>query len=140
MTRTADFTDVMTIASSGMRAQGDRLRVIAENIANATSTGDTPGANPYQRREVLFKNVLDRVSGLNLVKVASVRPDPAPFNKEYNPTHPAADKDGYVLTPNVKPLVETIDMREAQRTYDANLSVLDAARSMVARALDILRG
>ena len=140
MARAADFTDVMMIASSGMRAQGERLRIIAENIANANSTGTAPGAEPYRRRDVLFKNVLDSVSGLTLVKASGVKQDMSAFGKEFNPSHPAADAQGYVLTPNVKPLVEMIDMREAQRTYDANLSILDAARSMVARALDILRG
>jgi flagellar basal-body rod protein FlgC len=135
-----DFTDVMTVASSGMRAQGERLRVIAENIANANSTGTSPGAEPYRRREILFKNMLDRASGLTLVKTAGVRGDTSAFGREFNPSHPAADKDGYVLLPNVKSVVEMVDMREAQRTYDANLSVLDAARSMIARALDILRG
>jgi flagellar basal-body rod protein FlgC len=140
MARAIDFSDVITIAAAGMRAQGDRLRVIAENVANANSTGNTPGAEPYRRREVLFKSVLDRVSGLTTVKVAGVRQDATPFSREYNPSHPAADKDGYVLMPNVKSLVEMIDMKEAQRNYDANISVLDAARNMVARALDILRG
>ncbi|MBI3419586.1 MAG: flagellar basal body rod protein FlgC [Proteobacteria bacterium] len=135
-----DFDDVFKIASSGMRAQGARLRVIAENIANAHSTGSTPGAEPYRRREVIFKDMVDRASGVEMVKVASVQPDMSPFTKEFNPTHPAADKDGYVLTPNVKPLIETMDMREAQRSYDANLGVIDTIRNMIARALDILRG
>jgi flagellar basal-body rod protein FlgC len=140
MQRSVDFTDVMQIAASGMRAQGERLRVIAENVANASSTGTSPGADPYRRREVLFKNVLDRASGLELVKNVGVRDDMSAFGREYNPTHPAADQDGYVKTPNVKSLIEMVDMREAQRSYDANLSVLDSARNMVARALDILRG
>lgn len=140
MARTVDFTDVMQIASAGMRAQGDRLRIIAENVANANSTSISPGGEPYRRREVLFKNVLDRTSGLTLVKSTNVRNDMSDFGKEFNPSHPAADAQGYVLTPNVKPLIEMIDMREAQRNYDANLSVLDSARSMISRALEILRG
>lgn len=138
--RQTDFSDVMSIASAGMRAQGERLRVIAENVANSTSTGATPGSDPYRRREVLFKNVLDRETGLTLVKAAGVREDQSPFGREFNPSNPAADADGYVKTPNVKSLVEMIDMREAQRTYDANLSVIDSARSMFARALDVIRG
>ncbi len=140
MARSVDFTDVMQIASAGMRAQGDRLRIIAENVANANSTGLTAGSEPYRRREVLFKNVLDRASGLTLVKSTNVRNDMSDFGKEFNPSHPAADAEGYVKTPNVKPLIEMIDMREAQRNYDANLSVLDSARNMISRALEILRG
>jgi flagellar basal-body rod protein FlgC len=135
-----EFEDVFKVASAGMRAQGERLRVIAENIANASSTGIAPGQDPYRRRLVLFKEVLDQQTGLNMVKVAGVKEDMSDFSKEYNPSHPAADDKGFVSLPNVKPLIETIDMREAQRTYEANLSVLDSARSMMQRALDILRG
>jgi flagellar basal-body rod protein FlgC len=135
-----DFADVFNVASAGMRAQGERLRVIAENLANADSTASTPGGQPYRRREVLFKEMVDRQSGLNLVKVSGVRADMSDFGKQFNPTHPAADAQGYVLTPNVKTLVETMDMREAQRSYDANLGVISTVRSMVARALEILRG
>ena len=140
MAQATDFNDVFKIASSGMRAQGERLRVIAENIANANSTGQTEGSDPYQRRIILFKNVLDRVSGLETVKVTGVVADKTPFTKSFDPSHPAADKDGYVKLPNVKPLIENMDMREAQRTYEANLGVLDAARTMMSRALEILRG
>ena len=135
-----DFTDILQVASSGMRAQGERLRVIAENIANAGSTATTPGGEPYRRRVVLFKNVLDKVSGLFKVKVDSVKGDKSIFPRQFDPSHPAADAQGYVLQPNVKPLIEAIDMREAQRSYEANLSVIDAARTMLSRALDILRG
>lgn len=137
--QTADFNDILKVASSGMRAQGERLRVIAENIANANSTATTPGGEPYRRRVVLFKNILDKISGMFTVKVDSVRGDQTPFTKEFDPSHPAADPQGYVLQPNVKPLIESIDMREAQRSYEANLSVIDAARNMLLRALDILR-
>jgi flagellar basal-body rod protein FlgC len=138
-TRSADFSDVFKVASAGMRAQGERLRVIAENIANANSTGQTPGEEPYRRRIILFKEVMDRISGLSMVKASKAEQDMSPFKKEFDPNHPAADAQGYVLTPNVKPLIENIDMREAQRTYEANLSVLDAARTMMQRALEILR-
>lgn len=136
----ADFQDVFKIASSGMRAQGERLRVIAENIANANSLGKAPGEDPYRRRMVVFQNVLDKVSGLSLVKVTGIQKDQSPFARSFDPGNPLADKDGYVAKPNVNSLIETIDMREAQRTYDANLSVIDSARTMLARALDILRG
>jgi flagellar basal-body rod protein FlgC len=140
MRNATEFEDVFKVASAGMRAQGERLRVIAENIANATSTGTTPGQEPYRRRLVLFKEVLDKQTGLNMVKVDGIKPDMSDFTKEYNPSHPAADDKGFVLLPNVKTLIETVDMREAQRTYEANLSVLDSARTMMQRALEILRG
>ncbi|HVY12909.1 MAG TPA: flagellar basal body rod protein FlgC [Alphaproteobacteria bacterium] len=135
-----DFEDVFKIASSGMRAQGGRLRTIAENIANANSTGDSPGAEPYRRRVTIFQNYVDKASGLTLVKAAPAKPDMSPFGKDFRPGDPAADAQGYVLTPNVKPLIESMDMREAQRTYDANLGVIDTIRNMIARALDVLRG
>jgi flagellar basal-body rod protein FlgC len=135
-----DFNDVFKIATSGMRAQGERLRVVAENLANAESTATTPGGEPYRRREVLFKNVLDRASGVSMVKVAGVVPDNSAFVREFNPSHPSADAQGYVLKPNVKPIIENMDMREAQRGYEANLGVISTVRSMISRALEILRG
>ncbi len=138
--RRTDFSDVFKVATAGMRVQGERLRIIAENIANADSTGLSPGAEPYRRRQIVFKEVLDKSSALSTVKVASVIGDATPFIKTFNPGHPAADAEGYVLKPNVKPLVESIDMKEAQRSYEANLSVIDAMKNMLARALDILRG
>ncbi len=138
--RSTDFADVFKVATAGMRVQGERLRIIAENIANANSTGLSPGAEPYRRRQIVFKEVLDNASGLSTVKVASVTNDASPFVKEFNPQHPAANAEGYVLKPNVKPLIESIDMKEAQRSYEANLSVIDTMKSMLARALDILRG
>lgn len=136
----ADFSDVFKVAVAGLRAQGERLRVIAENIANASSLGKNPGDDPYARRAILFKNVLDKASGLFLVKVAGVKTDKTPFGRQFDPGNPLADKDGFIKTSNVKPLIETIDMREAEREYDANMSVLDSARTMMQRALDVLRG
>lgn len=138
--QSTDFSDVFKVATAGLRVQGERLRVIAENIANADSTGISPGAEPYRRRQISFKEVLDKQSGLSTVKVASITGDQTPFVREFNPSHPAANAEGYVLKPNVKPLVESIDMREAQRSYEANLSVIDTIKNMLARALDILRG
>lgn len=138
--RSTDFSDIFKVATSGMRAQGERLRLIAENIANANSTGLSPGAEPYRRRQITFKEVLDTTSGLSTVRVASVTGDQTPFLREFEPSHPAANAEGYVLKPNVKPLVESIDMKEAQRSYEANLSVIDTMKNMLARALDILRG
>lgn len=140
MARAADFTDVFKVATAGMRAQGERLRIIAENIANAGTTASSADEDPYRRRIVTFKQMLDKASGLSMVKVGSVEKDMSEFVKEFDPSHPAADAQGYVKKPNVKPLIESIDMREAQRSYEANLSVLEAARAMMLRALEILRG
>jgi len=134
-----ELYDSMYISASGMRAQGDRLRVIAENIANAESVGETDGKDPYRRKVIAFKNFLDRDLQADLVKVAKVSTDPSEFRKRYEPGHPAADADGYVSYPNVNTLVEMTDMREAQRSYEANLKVIETSRAMLARAIDLLR-
>ncbi|QQR70015.1 MAG: flagellar basal body rod protein FlgC [Alphaproteobacteria bacterium] len=130
----------MRQAAYGLKAQGQRLRVIAENMANADTTADTPGGTPYQRQISTFRNVLDRVSGMRHVEFGGVRTDTTDFQKRYQPGHPAADKDGYVLMPNVQPLVEMMDMREAQRSYEANLNIVDAVKQVVRQTLDVLRG
>jgi flagellar basal-body rod protein FlgC len=135
-----DLAKVMMISAAGMSAQTMRLRTIAENLANAESLGETPGAQPYARKQVTFKNVLDKKLDAKLVKVDKITKDPAEFQKRFDPQHPAADKDGYVLTPNVNSLIELMDMRQAQRSYEANLSIIEVSKSMVARTLDILRG
>ena len=135
-----DILKTLRISSAGLKAQGTRLRVISENIANADSLPTKPGERPYQRKVITFKNELDRTLGLDTVRVDKVRPDKSGFEKRFEPSHPAADADGYVLAPNVNTLVEMMDMREAQRSYEANLSVLEASRSMVMRTLDLLRG
>ena len=122
-----------------MRAQATRLRVIAENIANASSTAESPGGEPYRRRLVGFSNVLDRVLGVEKVEVKSIFSDKIEFGRRFDPGHPAADEDGYVLTPNVNTVMEMSDMREAQRSYEANLKALEAARSMLRETLQILR-
>jgi flagellar basal-body rod protein FlgC len=122
-----------------MRAQATRLRVIAENIANASSTAESPGGEPYRRRLVGFGNVLDRVLGVEKVEVKSIFSDKSEFGRRFDPGHPAADEDGYVLTPNVNTVMEMSDMREAQRSYEANLKALEAARSMLRETLQILR-
>lgn len=130
----------MTTSAWGMRAQGERTRVISENLANANTASKVPGGDPYARKEILFKNVLDRESGVNLVKVDEIRRDPnAEFNLKYMPDHPGADDAGYVKMPNVNVLVEMNDMREAQRSYEANLSMLENSRNMASRTIDILR-
>ena len=135
-----DLSDSLEIAASGMKAQGSRLKVIAENLANANSTSQTPGGEPYRRKVLTFGNVLDRTLNAQLVKVKSVGPDRSDFELKYDPQNPGANADGYVMTPNVNPIIEMADMREAQRSYDANLNVIDAAKAMLSRTIDLLRG
>ena len=129
----------MMIAWSGMRAQTGRMRVIAENLANADSTGRTPGDIPYQRQIPTFKDQLDRASGVDVVQLGKPVKDRAEFRLRYDPSHPAADKNGYVKLPNVDPLVESMDMRESMRVYEANLNVIEASKSMISRMLDLLQ-
>lgn len=135
-----DIAKIMQISAAGMQAQTLRLRTISENLANADSLSETPGGNPYKRKVVTFKNVFDKVLGANKVKIDKVAQDQTEFQKRFDPQHPAADRDGYVLTPNVNPLIELMDMRQAQRSYEANLSVIEVSKSMLSRTLDILRG
>ncbi len=127
------------VAASGMRAQSLRLRVVAENLANADSTAESPDADPYRRRLVTFRQALDRELGLARVEVDRIITDSTPFQLRYEPWHPAADKNGLVKYPNVKPLVELVDMREAQRAYEANLQTLATARAMLRETIDLLR-
>ncbi len=134
-----DILKTMKISAAGMRAQGQRLRVISENIANAESLPQSPNDTPYRRKVVTFKNELDRSIGLETVRVDKVKPDSSNFGKKYDPAHPGADTDGYVQTPNVKMLVEMMDMREAQRSYEANISVIKASKSMLSQTIDVLR-
>lgn len=134
-----DITKAMQISAAGMKAQGTRIKVIAENLANADSTAETPGDLPYRRKVVTFKNELDRGLGTNQVRVAAIGVDRSDFQRRYEPGHPSADQDGYVLMPNVNSIVETLDMQEAQRSYDANLTLIDTARSMLSRTVDLLR-
>lgn len=134
-----DFLQSMDIAYSGMNAESTRLRVVAENLANADSTAQTPGGDPYHRKVVTFKDVFDKTLGVNVVKVSGVRDTPGPFERKYNPGHPAADANGYVQVANVNPLTELMDMREAQKNYQANLNVITAAQSMLSRTIDLLR-
>jgi len=133
------FEKSLILSAAGMKAQGDRLRVIAENLANESSAPDRPGGDPYRRKIVTFKNVLDRELSVNKVKVDKVREDQTEFPLRYDPTHPGANADGYVKMPNVNTLVELMDMREAQRSYEANLNMIEVSKSMLARTLDLLR-
>lgn len=134
-----DLMKSLDISASAMRAQGTRLRMVAENLANANSTGETPTDMPYRRQVVTFESVLDRATGAHLVQVADVTADDSAFTRKYEPGHPSADAEGYVLYPNVNSLVEMMDMREAQRSYEANLSVVDIAKQMVMKTIDMLR-
>lgn len=134
-----DLRDSLLVSVFGMRAQSTRMRVIAENLANADSVGQTPGSDPYRRQTVSFKNTLDRATGLDVVRVSKISEDQSPFGERFDPGHPAAKPTGYVSTPNVSTLVETMDMREAQRSYEANLQVVDASKTMIMRTIDLLR-
>jgi len=133
-----DLSDALVIASSGMRAQGTRLRVISENLANANSTSQTPGGEPYRRKVLTFGNVLDRTLDAQVVKVKSLGPDRSDFELKYDPSHPAANADGYVMLPNVNPIIEMADMREAQRSYDANLTVIETSIGMLKQTISVL--
>jgi flagellar basal-body rod protein FlgC len=135
----SDLMKSMSISAAGMKAQGTRLRVISENMANAGSTALTPDADPYRRKVVTFGIVLDRELGTPRVDVARVSRDSSEFNESYQPGHPAANASGYVKTSNVNALVEMADMREAERSYEANLKVMQASRGMLQRTIDLLR-
>src|SRR5580692_4712709 len=135
----ADFARSMGIATSGLRAQAGRMRVISENIANADSTAPTAGGDPYRRKVPTFVNQLDRVLDAKTVSMGKIRPDQSDFRTKYEPSNPAADANGYVKYPNVNPLVEMTDMRDAQRSYEANLNIISATRRMIQRTLDILK-
>lgn len=130
-------SSAMAVAASALRAQQARMRVIAENIANADSTARTPGGDPYRRQIPVFET--SKVGPAQGVALAEVRPDPKAFLLTYDPSHPAADENGYVKRPNVSTLTEAMDMREAQRAYEANLNVIETARAMEARTLDLLK-
>ena len=134
-----DFIKSIAVAASGLRAQSGRMRVIAENIANADSTADRPGADPYRRKIPTFSRQFDRELDSSIVALGRVRPDQSTFRTKYEPGHPAADAAGLVKLPNVNALVEAVDMREAQRSYEANLNVVTATRRMISRTLEILR-
>ncbi len=134
-----NLKDAMQISAAGMRAQGERLRVISENLANADSTAQTPGGEPYRRKIMTFKNVLDRSINADMVRVNKITPDSKDFELKYDPSHPAANAEGYVMRPNVSSLIELSDMRQAQRSYEANLSVIETSKAMLSRTIGLLR-
>ncbi|MEG3618381.1 flagellar basal body rod protein FlgC [Magnetovibrio sp. PR-2] len=129
----------LRISASGMKAQGTRLRVVSENVANADSLPTQPGELPYRRKVVTFKNELDKSIGVKTVGVDRIQSDRSDFQRRYDPAHPAADENGYVLAPNVSSLVEMMDMREAQRSYEANLNVIKSSKTMLQQTIGILR-
>lgn len=136
----SDMWRTMMISAYGMRAQGERSRVISENIANAETTGLTPGSNPYTRKIITFKNAMDKQNGTDLVKVKDIKADTKDdYVMKFMPDHPAADASGYVKMPNVQMIVELNDMREAQRSYEANLGMLEQSKTMAGKTIDMLR-
>ena len=139
MTDSMDFLKAMDIATSGLRAQAGRIRVLSENLANADSTSQTAGGDPYRRKVPTFSSQLDRALDARVVSLGKIRTDQSAFRVKYEPGNPAADATGNVKYPNVNPTVEMTDMREAQRSYEANLNVISATRRMIQRTLDILK-
>ena len=134
-----EFIKSIAIAASGLRAQAGRMRILAENIANADSTSHSPGADPYRRKIPTFRSEIDRALGARVVGLGKIRPDESAFKLRYEPGHPAADANGNVKYPNVNSLIEVTDMREAQRSYEANINVISASRRMIQRTIEILR-
>ncbi len=130
----------MKIAGSGLSANSARMRIGSENIANARSTGQAPGADPYRRKTITFENAIDEASQANVVRVASVGTDKAPFQVELDPGNPAADDKGFVKLPNVNLILEMADMREANRAYEANLQVVKQSRDLISMTIDLLKG
>jgi flagellar basal-body rod protein FlgC len=134
-----DFLKTLAIAASGLKAQSGRMRVIAENIANSDSTASSAGGEPYRRRITSFRSAFDRELQAQVVSLGRVQNDRSDFVTRHEPGHPSADAKGDVKYPNVNPLIETVDLREAQRSYEANLSVIGATRRMITRTIDLLR-
>lgn len=133
------ISETMKISSSGMAAQTHRLRVISENVANAQSTGSTPGSDPYQRKTVSFTTHLDRATGIETVKIKNIGRDKSEFPTSYIPSHPAANEQGIVKMPNVNTVIEMSDMREASRSFEANVSMVEHAKAMMNRTIDLLK-
>jgi flagellar basal-body rod protein FlgC len=134
-----DFNTSMSVAAAGMAVQSDRMKVISENIANANSSSSTPGGDPYRRKIPTVTSNFDRELGATLVAPGQTVEDKSDFRTQYDPGNPNADKQGYVKLPNVDPLIEIMDMREAQRSYEADLTVMDATKSMLSRTVDLLK-
>jgi flagellar basal-body rod protein FlgC len=134
-----DLSISSKVASAGMKAQATRLRIISENLANADSTSEIPGKEPYRRKLITFRNALNKEIDADTVKVKRIFNDQTALKSKYDPSHPGANPEGYVPIPNVNSLVELMDMREAQRSYEANLNVISTSRGMVAKTLELLK-
>jgi flagellar basal-body rod protein FlgC len=134
-----DLVNSMFIASSGMRAQSDRLRIVAQNIANVDTTAGNPNDLPYARKVVSFENELDRELDADVVKVSDYGVDKTPFPRKYDPSHPAADQAGYVQMPNVNMMIEMVDMREARRAYEANINIVEVSKNLLLQTINILK-
>ena len=134
-----DFDKTIQISAAGLRAQGVRMRIIAENIANASTKPLAPDQDPYRRKLISFKNELDHKLGVHMVSVAGISKDKTEFTKRFEPGHPGADREGYVKIPNVNAMIEMMDIREAQRSYKANIKVIEAAKRMMMRTIDMLK-
>ncbi|GBQ86349.1 flagellar basal body rod protein FlgC [Acetobacter malorum DSM 14337] len=134
-----DFSDTIGISASGMSAQSARLRIAAENLANEETTSSSPGGDPYRRKTITFKDVLDRSTGVSSVKVKEIGKDQSDFKMRYDPSHPGADENGYVKMPNVNPMVEIMDTHDAQHSYQANLNTMQVSRSMLARSISLMK-
>ena len=135
-----DLTDAVHISAAGMKVQTDRLKVVSQNIANAESVGTRSGQEPYRRQTIEFKNALDRETKLNLVQTKRIGKDTkSDFDKRYEPNNPNADAQGYVLYPNVNPIMEMADMREARRGYEANLNIIEASKAMMGQTINLLK-
>lgn len=130
---------ILKVGASGLEAQSVRMRILSENIANANSTGNTPGSDPYTRKMITFENQLDDVEQTTAVRISGIETVNTPFRTEYMPGHPAADDKGYVKLPNVDVMTEVADMREANRSYEANLQIIKQARDMINATIDMLR-
>lgn len=135
----SDLIDTIHISAAGMHAQSDRLRVVSQNIANAESVGTRDGQAPYRRQTITFKDAMDRESGLKMVQTKKVDVDRSDFDKRYEPANPNADDQGYVFYPNVNPIIEMMDMREARRGYEANLNVIEASKAMMGQTISLLK-
>ncbi|ABR59115.1 flagellar basal body rod protein FlgC [Sinorhizobium medicae] len=133
------LTSALKVSASGLQAESTRLRIVSENIANARSTGDAPGTDPYRRKTISFAAEVDRASGASLVEVERLGTDDSDFNVEFDPGNPAADEKGMVKLPNVNILIEMADMREANRAYEANLQTIKQARDLISQTIDLLR-
>jgi len=134
-----EVTDVFAISGSALKAQSQRMKVIAQNVANADTTPSAPGQKPYQRQVIVFKNEFDKALGAYKVKVSGIRSDNSDPIKKYDPSNPAADEQGYIVKPNVNTLLETMDMHEANRSYQANVNVISASKSMVMKTISMLQ-